>query len=98
VKDPRDVIIEPIVSEKSYALIEQNVYTFRVQPGASKPEIHDAVEAIFNVKVVKVNTANRKGKKVRVRRSNRFGKRADSKRALVTLAAGDRIELFESGL
>jgi large subunit ribosomal protein L23 len=97
VKDPRDVIIQPIVSEKSYALIEQNVYTFKVHPGSSKPEIHDAVEAIFNVKVLKVNTLNRKGKKTRVRRSNRLGKKADSKRALVTLAAGDRIELFESG-
>jgi large subunit ribosomal protein L23 len=96
-KDPRDVIIEPIVSEKSYALIDQNVYTFRVHPDASKPEIHDAVQAIFNVKVLKVNTLNRKGKKTRVRRSNRFGKKSDSKRALVTLAAGDRIELFESG-
>ena len=97
-KDPRDVIIEPIVSEKSYALIEQNVYTFRVHPSASKPEIHDAVEAIFNVRVRKVNTLNRKGKKMRVRRSNRFGKRPDTKRALVTLAAGDRIELFESAI
>ena len=97
-KDPRDVIIEPIVSEKSYALIEQNVYTFKVHPDSSKPEIHDAVEAIFNVKVLKVNTLNRKGKKTRVRRSNRMGKKADSKRALVTLVAGDRIELFESGL
>jgi len=97
VKDPRDVIIQPIVSEKSYALIEQNVYTFKVHPDSSKPEIHDAVEAIFNVKVLKVNTLNRKGKKTRVRRSNRMGKKADSKRALVTLAAGDRIELFESG-
>jgi large subunit ribosomal protein L23 len=98
VKDPRDVIIQPIVSEKSYALIEQNVYTFKVHPDSSKPEIHDAVEAIFNVKVLKVNTLNRKGKKTRVRRSNRMGKKADSKRALVTLAAGDRIELFESGM
>jgi large subunit ribosomal protein L23 len=98
VKDPRDVIIEPIVSEKSYALIEQNVYTFRVHPSSSKPEIHDAIEAIFNVKVLKVNTLNRKGKKTRVRRSNRTGKKSDSKRALVTLVAGDRIELFESGL
>ena len=97
-KDPRDVIIEPIVSEKSYALIEQNVYTFKVHPDSSKPEIHDAVEAIFNVKVLKVNTLNRKGKKTRVRRSNRMGKKSDSKRALVTLAAGDRIELFESGI
>ena len=97
-KDPRDVIIQPIVSEKSYALIEQNVYTFKVHPDSSKPEIHDAVEAIFNVKVLKVNTLNRKGKKTRVRRSNRMGKKDDSKRALVTLAAGDRIELFESGI
>ena len=97
-KDPRDVIIEPIVSEKSYALIEQNVYTFRVHPDSSKPEIHDAIETIFNVKVLKVNTLNRKGKKTRVRKSNRSGKKADSKRALVTLVAGDRIELFEGGL
>ena len=97
-KDPRDVIIEPIVSEKSYALIEQNVYTFKVHPDSSKPEIHDAIETIFNVKVLKVNTLNRKGKKTRVRKSNRSGKKADSKRALVTLVAGDRIELFESGI
>ena len=97
-KDPRDIIIEPIVSEKSYALIDDNVYTFRVHPEASKPEIHDAIQEIFNVKVVKVNTINRKGKKMRVRRSNRFGKRPDTKRAIVTLAAGDRIELFETGM
>jgi large subunit ribosomal protein L23 len=97
-KDPRDVIIEPVVSEKSYALIEQNVYTFRVHPDASKPEIHDAVEAIFNVSVVKVNTLNRKGKTQRVRRTNKQGHRPDTKRALVTVAAGNRIELFESGI
>ena len=96
-KDPRDVIFEPVVSEKSYALIEQNVYTFKVHPDASKPEIHDAVQAIFNVKVVKVNTLNRKGKTQRVRRTNKVGRRPDTKRALVTVAAGDRIELFESG-
>ena len=95
-KNPRDIIIAPIVSEKSYALIEQNVYTFKVDPRASKPEIHDAIEEIFGVKVVKVNTLNRKGKTQRNRRSNRLGKRSDSKRALVTVAAGDRIELFES--
>ena len=97
-KDPRDVIIEPVVSEKSYALIEQNVYTFKVDRDASKPEIHDAVEAIFNVTVVKVNTLNRKGKTQRVRRTNKMGHRPDTKRALVTVAAGDRIELFESGV
>jgi large subunit ribosomal protein L23 len=95
-RDPRDVILEPVVSEKSYSLIEENVYTFKVHPGASKPEIHDAVEAIFGVKVVKVNTLNRKGKKQRARKSNKFGRRPDTKRALVTVAAGDRIELFES--
>jgi large subunit ribosomal protein L23 len=95
-KNPRDIIIAPIVSEKSYALIEQNVYTFKVDPRASKPEIHDAIEEIFGVKVVKVNTLNRKGKTQRNRRSNRMGSRSDTKRALVTVAAGDRIELFES--
>ena len=63
---------------------------------ASKPEIHDAVEAIFGVKVLKVNTLNRKGKAQRVRRTNRVGHRADTKRAVVTLAPGERIELFEA--
>ena len=95
-KDPRDVIIEPVVSEKSYALLEGNVYTFLVHPSASKPEIHDAVEAIWGVRVLKVNTLNRKGKTQRTRRSNREGRRADTKRAIVTVAAGDHIELFES--
>ena len=95
-KDPRDIIIAPIVSEKSYGLIEQNVYTFRVHPDARKSEIHDAIEQIFGVKVLSVNTMNRKGKKLRARKSNKMGKRPDTKRALVTLAAGDRIELFES--
>ena len=61
-KDPRDIILAPVVSEKSYALIEQGVYTFKVHPSASKPEIHDAVEAIWGVEVLKVNTLNRKGK------------------------------------
>jgi large subunit ribosomal protein L23 len=95
VKDPRDVIIEPIVSEKSYQLIEQGVYTFRVHPDASKPEISDAIKAIFNVRVSKVNTLNRKGKRKRNRKSATFGKRPDTKRAIVTLADGDRIDLFE---
>ncbi len=95
-KDPRDVIIRPVVSEKSYSLLDENVYTFLVHPDATKPEIHDAVTAIFGKKVVKVNTINRKGKTQRTRRSNRRGKRADTKRAYVTLAAGERIELFES--
>ena len=94
-KDPRDIIIEPVVSEKSYALIEQGVYTFRVHKSASKPEIHDAVEAIWGVQVVKVNTLNRPGKKQRTKRSNRVGTRPDTKRAIVTLAAGE-IPLFEN--
>ena len=95
-KDPHDVIIAPIVSEKSYGLIEQGVYTFRVHPDASKPEIHDAVEAIWGVKVVKVNTLNRVGKKTRARKSNRMGSKPDTKRAIVTLAAGAEIPLFEN--
>ena len=97
-KDPRDIIIAPVVSEKSYALIEANVYTFVVDRRASKPEIHDAVEAIWGVEVLKVNTLNRKGKAQRTRRSNRQGRRADTKRAIVTVAAGDRILICSDGL
>ena len=95
-KDPRDIIIAPVVSEKSYALIEQGVYTFVVHPSASKPEIHDAVEAIWGVTVVNVTTLNRKGKTTRQRRSNRTGSKPDTKRAIVTLAAGNEIPLFEN--
>ena len=95
-KDPRDIIVAPVVSEKCYALIEANVYTFVVDKRASKPEIHDAVEAIWGVKVVKVNTLNRKGKTQRSRRTAKLGRRPNTKRAIVTIAAGDRIELFES--
>ncbi len=94
-KDPRDVILEPVVSEKSYGLLEDNVYTFKVHTGASKPEIRDAVQAIFGVKVVKVNTLNRKGKRKRNRKSFTYGTRPNTKRALVTLAEGDSIDLFE---
>ena len=95
-KDPRDIILAPVVSEKSYALMEQDVYTFQVHTDASKPEIHDAIEAIWGVKVLKVNTLNRRGKYRRTRNTNRHGKRPDSKRAIVTLAAGSKIPLFES--
>jgi large subunit ribosomal protein L23 len=94
-KDPRDVIIQPVVSEKSYGLIEENVYTFIVHPDAAKPEIRSAVEAIFDVKVTKVNTLNRKGKSTVNRRTGVRGKRPDRKRAIVTLAPGDSIDLFE---
>ena len=94
-RDHRDVILEPIVSEKSYGLLDTNVYTFKVHTDASKPEIRDAVESIFGVTVTKVNTLNRKGKRRRDRKTGKFGSRPDSKRALVSLAEGDSIELFE---
>jgi large subunit ribosomal protein L23 len=94
-KDPRDIILAPVVSEKSYALIESGVYTFKVHPSASKPEIRDAVEAIWGVEVLKVNTLNRPGKKRRTRGTNRMGQKSDTKRAVVTLAAGE-IPLFEN--
>ena len=95
-KDPRDIILAPVVSEKSYGLIEHGVYTFKVHPNASKPEISDAVKAIWGVDVVQVNTLNRKGKVTRGRKNNRSGSKPDSKRALVKLAAGHEIPLFEN--
>ncbi len=94
-KDPRDIIIAPIVSEKSYELIESGVYTFRVHPSASKPEIRDAVESIWGVEVSKVNTLNRPGKQKRTRGTNRVGSKPATKRAIVTLAVGE-IPLFEN--
>lgn len=93
-KDPRDVILRPVVSEKSYALLDRRVYTFVVHPDASKPEIRDAVQKIFDVRVEKVNTLNRSGK-VRRRRTG-SGRTSDTKRAMVTLAEGDEIPLFEA--
>lgn len=94
-KDPRDVILRPVVSEKSYGLLDHNVYTFEVSPAASKPEIRDAVQTIWpGVKVLKVNTLNRKGKRIRNRRSFTYGHRSNTKRAIVTLADGS-IDLFE---
>ena len=95
-KDPRDVVIRPVVSEKSYGLLDDGVYTFVVHPSANKTEIRQAVESIFDVRVVSVNTLNRKGKRKRNRRQATFGRRPDTKRAVVTLAGDDRIELFES--
>ena len=95
-KDPRTILIRPVVSEKSYALLDTGVYTFIVAPEASKIEIRHAVESIFNVRVEKVNTLNRKGKRKRNRKSATFGTRPDTKRAVVTLAGDDRIELFEA--
>ena len=93
--DGRDILRKPIVSEKSYILIEENVYTFEVDPDATKPQIREAVEQIFGVRVTKVNTMNRKGKRKRNRKNFSYGKRSDQKRALVTVAEGDSIELFD---
>ena len=91
---PRDIILRPVVSEKSYGLIDHDTYTFLVPRAATKTEVRHAVEAIWGVKVVAVNTINRKGKTKRTR--NVVGQRASSKRAIVKLAAGDKIELFET--
>lgn len=93
-KNPRDVIIRPVISEKSHGLIEDNAYTFVVDPRSNKVEIRQAVEQIWNVKVLGVNTVNRRGKV----KKNRFvtGRRSDSRRAIVRLAAGDKIEIFET--
>ena len=90
------IIRRPVISEKSYALLDQNVYTFEVSPDANKVEIRQAVEAIFGVRVVNVNTLNRQGKRKRNRRDGKVGKRPDRKRAIVSLAEGDRIEIFQS--
>lgn len=95
-RDPRDVIIRPVVSEKSYTLYDDNVYTFVVAPDANKIEIRQAIESIFDVRVTNVNTLNRNGKRKRNRKTGTFGKRPGSKRAIVTLAEGDRIEIFGS--
>ena len=94
-KTARDIIFRPVVSEKSYAGIEQNTYTFLVDKRANKTEIKEAVQKIWNVQVTSVRTLNRKGK-VKRRRWTK-GKRADEKRAIVTLAQGDAIEIFETG-
>ena len=93
-KSPRDIVIRPVVSEKSYAGLEGNTYTFLVAPDANKTEIKEAVQQIWNVRVLNVNTMNRKGKMKRTRLST--GKRPDQKRAVVKLAAGDSIEIFEA--
>lgn len=98
-KDPREIIIRPVVSEKSYGLIDNNVYTFVVDPSATKIEIRQAVEAIWpGRKVVKVNTLNRKGKSKRQRRSARTTKLPDRKHAIVTLSVeSEEIEIFQAG-
>lgn len=93
IADPRDIILAPVISEKSYSLIEDNVYTFIVHPDSNKTQIKIAIEQIFSVKVSSVNTANRQGKRKRTRTG--FGQRKSTKRAIVTLAPGSKpIDLF----
>jgi large subunit ribosomal protein L23 len=93
VRDPRDVLLAPVISEKSYGLLDENQYTFVVRPDANKTQIKIAVEQVFNVKVLGVNTVNRQGKRKRSR-GNLTGKRKNTKRAIVSVAPGDRIEIF----
>jgi large subunit ribosomal protein L23 len=93
ITDPRDVIIAPVISEKSYGLLEERQYTFLVRPDANKTQIKIAVQAIFDVQVASVNTLNREGKRKRSRRG--FGKRRDTKRAVVTVTPESRtIDVF----
>ncbi|MFH1736519.1 MAG: 50S ribosomal protein L23 [Actinomycetota bacterium] len=93
-KNPRDVIKNPVISEKSYKLIEENKYVFAVDPEARKEEIKDAIEAIFKVRVRSVNTLVKPGKKKRQGLTS--GRTPSIKKAIVTLAAGDKIEFFET--
>lgn len=90
----RDILIAPVVSEKSYGLLDENKYTFLVRKDANKTEIKLAIEELFKVKVLNVNTSNRIGKKYRTRYG--AGSRPDSKRAIVSLAQGDRIDIFNA--
>jgi len=95
-RDATTVLIRPVVSEKTYGLMDRNVYVFVVDPRATKIDVRNAVERAFGVHVTKVNTLNRKGKATRNRRTNTPGRRPDTKRAIVTLRPGDKIDLFES--
>ncbi|MBL1065599.1 50S ribosomal protein L23 [Streptomyces sp. 7-21] len=90
--DPHDILVRPVVSEKSYGLLDENKYTFIVDPRANKTQIKQAVEEIFSVKVTSVNTINRQGKRKRTRTG--YGRRPNTKRAIVTLAEGDSIDIF----
>jgi len=92
IPDPRDILLAPVISEKSYGLLDENKYTFIVSPDANKTQIKIAVEQVFGVKVTAVNTSNRQGKRIRTRLG--YGRRAASKRAVVSVRAGDRIDIF----
>lgn len=94
IPDPRDILLAPVASEKSYGLIDEGKYTFIVAPGANKTQIKIAVEQVFSVKVLSVNTLNRQGKRHRTRYG--WGKRSDHKRAIVTVAPGQKIDIFST--
>jgi large subunit ribosomal protein L23 len=94
IPDPRDVLLAPVISEKSYGLIDVGTYTFIVRPDANKTQIKIAVQAVFGVTVRSVNTVNRPGKRKRTRGG--YGRRVDTKRAIVKLAPGDTIPIFEN--
>jgi large subunit ribosomal protein L23 len=95
-RDAMSILIRPVVSEKSYSLMDRNVYVFVVDPRATKVDVRQAVERAFGVRVDKVNTMNRKGKSTRNRRNNTVGHKPNTKRAIVTLHPGDKIDLFET--
>ncbi len=94
-KNAEQVLVRPVVSEKSYALMEDGAYIFVVASDATKVDVRHAVEQAFGVRVKNVNTLNRKGKTRRNRKTNTIGSRSNTKRAIVTLASGDKIDLFE---
>ena len=93
IADPRDVLLAPVISEKSYGLLDENKYTFLVRKDANKIQIREAVERVFNVTVTGVNTLNREGKRTRRTRTG-WGRRPDTKRAIVSVKQGDRIDIF----
>ena len=96
IRDHRDILLAPVVSEKSYGLLDENKYTFIVSPDANKTEIKIAVEKVFGVNVTSVNTSNRHGKRKRTRAG--WGRRPDTKRAIVSIAEGQRIDIFSGPL
>lgn len=92
IPDPRDILLRPVISEKTYRLADDGKYTFLVAPDANRTQVRQAVEVIFGVKVTGVNTLNRAGKRRRTRFG--WGQRASTKRAIVSLAEGERIDVF----
>lgn len=95
-RDAMSILIRPVISEKTYAQMDAGTYVFVVDPRATKIDVRNAVEQAFNVRVTNVNTLNRKGKNTRNRRTGVTGTKPGTKRAIVTLRAGDTINLFEN--